>query len=68
MRTVGTSSQPDLTVVIMMFSTGVALLGFAPVITDYMLENCFKNSKRSPFPPAGGKEPIPRFPKPRLAI
>jgi len=46
MRTVGTSSQPDLSVVIMMFSTGVALLGFAPVVTDYMLENCFKNSKR----------------------
>jgi hypothetical protein len=46
LRTVGTSSKPDMSVVIMMFSTGIALLGFAPVVTDYMLGSCFKNSKK----------------------
>lgn len=45
-RTVGTGSQPSVTVAVMMISTGIALLGFAPVITDYMLQWCFKNSKK----------------------
>jgi len=45
-RTVGTGKQPDVTVAVLMVSTGIALLGFAPVITDYMLERCFKNSQK----------------------
>ena len=48
LRTTGTGSQPDVTVAVMMISTGIALLGFAPALTDYFLERCFKNSQKSP--------------------
>jgi hypothetical protein len=46
LRTTGTGSQPDVTVAVMMISTGIALLGFAPALTDYFLERCFKNSQK----------------------
>lgn len=45
-RTVGTGYKVSLASIIMKCSTGIALLGFAPIIADLMMINCFKLSKK----------------------
>lgn len=45
-RTVGTGYKVSLAAIIMKCSTGIALLGFAPIIADLMMINCFKLSKK----------------------
>merc|ERR1719235_724848 len=45
-RTVGTGFKVSLAAIIMKCSTGIALLGFAPIIADLIMVNCFKLSKK----------------------
>merc|ERR1719359_2481191 len=45
-RTVGTGQKISLAAIIFKCSTGLALLGFAPIIADLMMLNCFKLSKK----------------------
>jgi hypothetical protein len=45
-RTVGTGYKVSVAAIIMKMSTGIALLGFAPIIADLMMINCFKLSKK----------------------
>lgn len=45
-RTVGTGKKVSFAAIIFKMSTGMALLGFAPIIADLMMLNCFKLSKK----------------------
>lgn len=45
-RTAGTGYKVSIAAIIMKCSTGIALLGFAPIIADLMMINCFKLSKK----------------------
>lgn len=45
-RTVGTGQKISLAMIIFKMSTGLALLGFAPIIADLLMLNCFKLSKK----------------------
>lgn len=45
-RTVGTGSKVSPAAIIFKMSTGLSLLGFAPIIADLMMLNCFKLSKK----------------------
>jgi len=45
-RTVGTGKKISLSMIIFKCSTGLALLGFAPIVADLMMLNCFKLSKK----------------------
>lgn len=45
-RTVGTGFKVSIAAIIMKCSTGIALLGFAPIIADLMMINCFKLSRK----------------------
>jgi len=45
-RTVGTGQKISIAMIIFKCSTGLALLGFAPIIADLMMLNCFKLSKK----------------------
>jgi hypothetical protein len=46
LRTVGTGYKVSIAEIIMKLSTGAALLGFAPIIADLMMTNCFRHSKK----------------------
>lgn len=46
MRTIGTASKFSMAEVIFKVSTGLALLGFAPVITDFVMLNLLKGKKK----------------------
>jgi len=45
-RTVGVGHEISITAIIFKISTGIALLGFAPILTDYLMLNCFKLSRK----------------------
>lgn len=45
-RTVGTGQKVSMSIIIFKMSTGLALVGFAPIIADLMMLNCFKLSKK----------------------
>lgn len=45
-RTVGTGQKVSMGIIIFKMSTGLALVGFAPIIADLMMLNCFKLSKK----------------------
>lgn len=45
-KTVGTGKKFSVSAMIFKISTGIALLGFSPIIADFMMLNCFKLSKK----------------------
>lgn len=45
-RSVGTGQKVSFAAIIFKMSTGMALLGFAPIIADLVMLNCFKLSKK----------------------
>mmetsp|Transcript_9879 Transcript_9879/g.21712 ORF Transcript_9879/g.21712 Transcript_9879/m.21712 type:complete len:386 (-) Transcript_9879:75-1232(-) len=45
-RTVGTGRLMSLTAIQMSITTGLALLGFAPIFTDLLMVRCFRSSKK----------------------
>ncbi|CEL99140.1 unnamed protein product [Vitrella brassicaformis CCMP3155] len=45
-RTVGTGWKVSITAIIFKLSTGLALLGLAPILTDFLMLNCMKERRR----------------------
>lgn len=45
-RTFGTGSKVSLVAIIFKLSTGMSLVGFAPIVADIIMLRCFKNSNK----------------------